>query len=127
MKSKGVSNHMCFGDGKYPEMRQYMYLPAGVYRLSFRRRGVNTMSFNLYEVPNLHKGAFKDVMTLRSYRVKTPAHFSYNHLPAPGEHKVKQTVLINKEGWYCLYIATPSRIPKSWDRLMNIKLEKLTN
>ena len=127
VKSKGVSNHMCFGDGKYPEMRQYMYLPAGVYRLSFRRRGVNTMSFNLYEVPNLHKGAFKDVMTLRSYRVKTPAHFSYNHLPAPGEHKVKQTVLINKEGWYCLYIATPSRIPKSWDRLMNIKLEKLTN
>ena len=117
---------MCFGEGKYPEMRQYMYLHAGVYRLSFRRLGVNTMSFNLYEVPTLTKEAFKDVMTLRSNRVRTPAVFSYNHLAAPGNHFVTQTVLVEKEGWHVLYIATPNHAPKSWDRIWNLKLEKLT-
>lgn len=126
VKSKAVSNHMCFGEGKYPEMRQYMYLHAGVYRLSFRRLGVNTMSFNLYEVPTLTKEAFKDVMTLRSNRVRTPAVFSYNHLAAPGTHFVTQTVLVEKEGWHVLYIATPNHAPKSWDRIWNLKLEKLT-
>ena len=85
------------------------------------------MSFNLYEVPNLHKGAFKDLMTLRSYRVRTPALFSCNNLPAEGVSSVKQTVLIDKEGWYVLYIATPTRTPKSWDYLMDVKMEKLAN
>lgn len=123
--SKG-SNHMCFGDGKYPEMRQYMYLHAGVYRFSCRRMGVNTMSFNLYVVPNLHKGAFKDVMTLRSYRVRTPAIFSFNNLPASGIQSVRKSVVIENEGWYCLYIATPTRTPNTWDSLMDVKMEKLT-
>ena len=69
--------------GKYPEIRQYIYLPAGIYRLSFQRMGVNTMNFNLYEIPNLTKEAFSDINTLRSFKVKSPAIFSYNHLPAP--------------------------------------------
>ena len=125
--SKTVSNHLGFGPGKYPEIRQYMYLPAGVYRLSFQRMGVNVMNFNLYEVPGLTKEAFSDVMKLRSNKVKSPAIFSYNHLPVPGTQSVSQTLLVEKEAWYALLIATPSHLPHSWDRLINIKLEKLAD
>ena len=125
--SRTVSNHLGFGPGKYPEIRQYMYLPAGVYRLSFQRMGVNTMNFNLYEVPGLNKEAFSDVMKLRSYKVKSPAIFSYNHLPSPGTQSVSQTLLVEKEAWYALLIATPSHLPHSWDRLINIRLEKLAD
>ena len=85
------------------------------------------MNFNLYEIPNLTKEAFSDINTLRSFKVKSPAIFSYNHLPAPKTQAVAQTLIIEKEAWYSLFIATPSRRPHSWDRLMNIKLEKLTD
>ena len=125
VKAKYASNHLGFGDGKYPEVRQYIYLPAGVYRFSFRRLGVNAMNFMLYEVPGLSQEAFSDIMKLRSYKVKSPAIFSYNHLPAPGNHHVRQTLVIENSAWYVLMIATPVRVPKSWDRLWDIKLEKL--
>ncbi|MBO5793109.1 MAG: DUF4838 domain-containing protein [Lentisphaeria bacterium] len=125
VKAKYSSNHLGFGDGKYPEVRQYMFLPAGVYRFSFRRLGVNAMNFMLYEVPELNKEAFSDIMKLRSYRVKSPAVFSYNHLPAPGNHHVKQSVVIERSAWYVMMIATPLRVPGSWDRLWDVRLEKL--
>jgi hypothetical protein len=127
VKPKYGSYQLGFGMGKYPEIRQYIYLPAGIYRLSFQLMGVNTMNFNLYEIPNLTKEAFSDINTLRSFKVKSPAIFSYNHLPAPKTQAVAQTLIIEKEAWYSLFIATPSRRPHSWDRLMNIKLEKLTD
>ena len=126
VRTKSASNQLGFGEGKYPEIRQYMYLPAGVYRFSFRRMGVNTMSFRMYEVPGLTKEAFSDTMKLRSFRVKSPAVYSHNHLPAPGTHSVSQTLLVEKSAWYVMMIATPSRVPNSWDRVMNVKLEKLT-
>ena len=125
IKHKTESNRLCFGDGKYPEVRTYMYLTKGVYRFSFNKEGENTMSFNLYIVPNMHKGAFKDVKTLRSFKVRTPAIFSFNHLPVSGISTVKQTVLIENEGWHCMLIATPSHTPKTWDQLWNVKMEKL--
>lgn len=124
--ARSASNHLGFGEGKYPEIRQYMYLPAGVYRFSFRRLGVNTMNFKLYEVPGLNESAFSDVMKLRSHKVKSPAVFSYNHLPASGSHFVKQILVVEKSAWYALFIATPSHLPRSWDRIWDVKLEKLT-
>ena len=127
VKPKYGSYQLGFGMGRYPEIRQYIYLPAGIYRLSFQRMGVNTMNFNLYEIPNLNQGAFSDIAKLRSFKVKSPAVFSYNHLPAPKTQAVSQTLIIEKEAWYSLFIATPSRLPNSWDRLMNIKLEKLAD
>lgn len=127
VKPRYGSYQLGFGMGRYPEIRQYIYLPAGIYRFSFQRMGVNTMNFNLYEIPNLNKAAFSTVETLRSYKVKSPAIFSYNHLPAPKTQGVSQTLIIEKEAWYALFIATPSRLPNSWDRLMNVKLEKLTD
>ena len=127
VKPKYGSYQLGFGMGRYPEIRQYIYLPAGIYRLSFQRMGVNTMNFNLYEIPNLNREAFSDIAKLRSFKVKSPAIFSYNHLPAPKTQAVSQTLIIEKEAWYSLFIATPSRLPNSWDRLMNIKLEKLAD
>ena len=126
VRAKSAFNHLGFGEGKYPEIRQYMYLPAGVYRLSFRRLGVNIMDFRLYEIPGLNKEAFSDVKKLRSYKVKSPAVFSYNHLPAPGNHHVKQMLVVEKSAWYALFIATTNRVPNSWDRIWDVRLEKLT-
>ena len=63
--------------------------------------------------------------TLRSFKVRTPAIFSFNHLPVSGISTVKQTVLIENEGWHCMLIATPSHAPKTWDQLWNVKMEKL--
>ena len=83
------------------------------------------MNFMLYEVPGLSQESFSDIMKLRSFKVKSPAIFSYNHLPAPGNHHVKQTLVIENSAWYVLMIATPVRVPKSWDRLWDVKLEKL--
>ena len=126
VRAKSAFNHLGFGEGQYPEIRQYMYLPAGVYRLSFRRLGVNIMDFRLYEIPGLNREAFSDVKKLRSYKVKSPAVFSYNHLPAPGNHHVKQMLVVEKSAWYALFIATTNRVPNSWDRIWDVRLEKLT-
>ena len=119
------SNHLCFGEGKYPEIRQFIYLPAGVYRFSFRRTGESVFSFNMYEVPTFTKDAFKSVMTLRSHRIKSPAVFSCNHQPGAGVRSFSQLVLVEKSAWYVFMIATHSRVPNTWDHLMDVKLEKL--
>ena len=124
INAKG-SNHLCFGEGKYPEIRQFIYLPAGVYRFSFRRTGNSIFSFNMYEVPTLNKAAFSSPLSLRSHRIKTPAVYSCNHQPGEGIRNFSQLVLVEKSSWYVLMVATHSRVPDTWDHLMDVKLEKL--
>ena len=126
VQTKGASNELGFGMGKYPEVRTFMYLTAGTYRFSFTYRGVNGIYFNMYRVPTLTKEGFKDVMTLRSHKVRTPAVFSLRHTPSTTEaQKVSRIVVVETSCWYSMLVATPSKTNGPWDYLMDVKMEKL--
>ena len=121
---KGWSNNLCFGQGKYPEVRQYMYLPEGIYRFSARRAGGGTMNFSIYEAGNFKKEYLEDHGKLRNMRF-TDLVLSYNHLPGPGTQTVSQMVTIKKSGYHAILIAVPNHKSKHYARLMDVKLELL--
>ena len=123
---KDGSNAIGFGTGKYPELRTFFYLPAGVYRFSFSYQGSNPIYFNMYESPRMKKEFFGDMMKMRSCGVKSPAVFSYRHDPSStGIQKANQIVVVEKDSWYVLLVATPSKPNGPWDYLMDVKMEKL--
>ena len=123
-KVKGWSNNLCFGRGKYPEIRQYMYLPAGIYRLSARRAAGGTMNFSVYEAGNLKKEFLKDTNALRRMRF-TELLLSYNHMPGKGNQTVSQLVTVKKSGYHAILIAVPNHKSERYARLMDVKMELL--
>lgn len=127
IQRKGASNQLGFGQGKYPEVRTFLYLPAGVYRFSFTYKGVNEIYFNMYEVPTMTKDAFSSIMKLRSHKVRTPAVFGLRHDPvSPEAVTTTRIVMVEKTAWYSMLVATPSKKNGPWDYLMDVKMEFLT-
>ncbi|MBO4646847.1 MAG: DUF4838 domain-containing protein [Lentisphaeria bacterium] len=126
VQAKAANNHLRIGEGKYPEIRQYVYLPAGVYRfsancLAFR----NSINFSLYQVPNFDPAALKDLELLRKQRFRTPELISFSCKPAPGNLTVKQVITIPTDSWYALLISMNNQPKHAWNRLWGVKLEKL--
>ena len=126
VQSKTANNHLRIGEGKYPEIRQYVHLSAGVYRfsahcLAFR----NPINFSLYQVPNFDPAALKDVELLRKQRFRTPELISFSCKPAPGQLTVKQVITIPADSWYALLISMNNQPKDAWNRLWGVKLEKL--
>ena len=121
----GWSDNLCFGNGKYPEVRQYMYLPAGIYRLSARRSGGGgVMNFSLYEAGNFKEEFLSDTEKLRAMRF-TGLRFSYNHRSGRGKENISQLVTVSKSGYYALLIAVPDHTSKRYTRLMDVRLDQL--
>ncbi len=123
--SKSSSNHLAIGQGKYPELRQYMKLTAGAYRFSFSCRPNNLLRFSFYEVPDFNPAALKDISMLRTQRLKTPEFASFNCHKARGVVQFSRIIIVPADSWYALLIASPNTTPGTWSRLWGIKLEKL--
>jgi len=126
VQAKAANNHLRIGEGKYPEIRHYVYLPAGVYRfsahcLAFR----NSINFSLYQVPNFDPAALKDIELLRKQRFRTPELIGFSCKPAPGQLTVKQVITIPTDSWYALLISMNNQPKDAWNRLWGVKLEKL--
>ena len=126
MPSKASSNHLGIGAGKYPEIRQYVYLPAGVYRFTARCRTTRIpINFNLYQIPEFDPAALKDLDLLRKQRFRTPELVHFSCKPAPGELTVKQVITVPADSWYALLIYMKEQPKNAWCRLWGVKLEKL--
>ena len=124
--SKASSNHLGIGAGKYPEIRQYVYLPAGVYRFSARCRTTRIpIHFKLYQIPEFDPAALKDLNQLRKQRFRTPELVHFSCKPAPGELPVKQVITVPADSWYVLLIYMKEQPKNAWCRLWGVKLEKL--
>jgi|GEM_PF-872474 len=124
--AKSASNHLGIGEGKYPEIRQYVYLPAGVYRFTARCRTTKTpIYFKIYQSPEFNPAALKDLALLRKQPLRTPELINFTCKPAPGELTVKQVIKIPADSWYMLMIYMHDQPKNAWCRLWGLKLEKL--
>ena len=123
--AKSASNHLCIGQGKHPELRQYMKLPAGAYRFSFAGRPNNLLAFYFYEVPNFKEEYLKDIEKLREQKFRLPEFLSFTCHKAAGVLYFSRIIIIPKEGWYALLISSPMTNPGTWSRIWGLKLEKL--
>ena len=124
--SKTAWNHLCIGAGKYPEIRQYVYLTAGVYRFSASCMAFRLpVSFSFYQVPEFDPAALKDTELLRKQRLRTPELVNFTCKPAPGILPVKQVINIPADSWYVLMISMNNQPKDAWNRLWGLKLVKL--
>ncbi|MBQ9336001.1 MAG: DUF4838 domain-containing protein [Lentisphaeria bacterium] len=126
VQSKTPNNHLRIGEGKYPEIRQYVYLPAGVYRFTAHCLAArNPITFNLYQVPNFDPAALKDLELLRKQRFRMPELIGFSCKPALGQLTVKHVITIPADSWYALLISVNNQPKDAWNRIWGVKLEKL--
>ena len=124
--SKTAWNHLCIGEGKYPEIRQYVFLPAGAYRLSASCMSwFLPISFSIYQIPEFDPAALKDTELLRKQRFRMPELVNITCKPAPGVLRMKQVINIPADSWYVLMISMNNQPKDAWCRLWGLKLEKL--
>jgi hypothetical protein len=120
---KGPYNHLAIGQGKCPEVRQYMKLEKGLYRFSFSCRPNNLLSFSFNEIAD-SKGV-SDAAGLLSKALVTPEVVSFNCHKARGVVTFSRIIVIPADNWYALRITSPNTTPGTWSRLWAMKLEKL--
>ena len=120
---KGPYNHLAIGQGKCPELRQYMKLEKGLYRFSFSCRPNNLLSFSFNEIAD-SKGV-SDVSGLLSKALVTPELVSFNCHKARGVVSFSRIIVVPADNWYALRITSPNTTPGTWSRLWAVKLEKL--
>ena len=126
VQARSANNHLRIGEGKYPELRHYVYLPAGVYRFSATCLTIrNPIHFSFYQVPNFDPKALKDVELLRKQKFRTPELVNFTCKPAPGILPVKQVINIPADSWYVLMISMNNQPKDAWNRLWGLKLVKL--
>ncbi len=123
--SKTAYNHLGIGQGKYPELRQYMRLTKGAYRFSFYCRPNNLLRFSFYEIPNFNPEALKDIAMLRTQRFRTPEFASFNCHKAAGVVRFERIIMVPADNWYALLIASPDTKPGTWSRIWGLRLEKM--
>jgi hypothetical protein len=123
--SKTAYNHLGIGQGKYPELRQYMRLTKGAYRFSFYCRPNNLLRFSFYEIPNFNPEALKDIAMLRTQRFRTPEFASFNCHKAAGVVKFERIIMVPADNWYALLIASPDTKPGTWSRIWGLRFEKM--
>ena len=121
--SKAAFNHLAIGQGKYPEIRQYVKLTKGAYRFSFSCRPNNLLRFSFYEIPGSKE--LKSVPEVRKLPFRTPEFISFNCHKAAGVVKFSRMIVVPSDNWYALLIASPNTKPGTWSRLWGLKLEKL--
>ena len=120
---KGPYNHLAIGQGKCPEVRQYMKLSKGLYRFSFSCRPNNLLSFSFNEVTD-SKGV-STVSELLPKALVNPELVSFNCHKARGVVSFSRIIVIPADNWYALRVTSPNTKPGTWSRLWAMKLEKL--
>ena len=123
--SKAAYNHLAIGQGKNPELRQYLKLTKGAYRFSFSCRPNNTLVFSFYEVPNFDPAALKNIALLRTQKFSTPEFTSFSCHKAAGVVNFSRIIIVPADNWYALLVASPDTKPGTWSRLWGLRLEKL--
>lgn len=123
--AKSANNHLVFGEGKNPEVRQYMKLPAGIYKFSFSCRPNSSLRFAFSEVPDLQPHDLNNIVMLRARKLSTPEFAVFDCHKAAGVLQFSRIIVISKESWYALQMAAPNSKPGTWSRVWGVRLDKL--
>ena len=123
--SRAANNHLAIGQGKNPELRQYMRLAAGTYRFSFSCRPNNQLRFAFLEFPEFDPAALSDLSLLRKQKFTTPEFAVFDCHKAGGVLNFSRIIIIPRESWFALQISSPNTTAGTWSRLWGVRLEKL--